>query len=95
MRVQGMVACPLDGIDRACPHIMEKHCVCVCVYSGLGCVEASCGGQTGQTPCVTVCGVMCVQGMAVCLLDVIDKACPHIVEKLLPHLPLQEKVKEI
>ncbi|XP_070197468.1 protein furry-like isoform X3 [Littorina saxatilis] len=32
------------------------------------------------------------QGMAVCLLDVIDKACPHIVEKLLTHLPLQEKL---
>ena len=42
---------------------------------------------------ITVCGV-CLQGMAVCLLDVIDKACPKIVEKLLPHLPVQEKVKE-
>ncbi|XP_076468272.1 protein furry-like isoform X4 [Babylonia areolata] len=32
------------------------------------------------------------QDSAVCLLDVIDKACPHIVEKLLPHLPVQEKL---
>jgi hypothetical protein len=24
---------------------------------------------------------------------VVDKSCPHIVEKLLPHLPMQEKVR--
>ena len=81
---------------RACLHacVRVRVCVCVCVCVQ-GLVVWRLVGQTGRTPCVTAWGVMCVQGMAVCLLDVIDKACPHIVEKLLPHLPLQEKVKEV
>jgi hypothetical protein len=30
-----------------------------------------------------------------CLLEVIDKACPEIIKKLLPSLPATEKVKNI
>lgn len=32
------------------------------------------------------------QESTVCLLDMIDKACPHILEKLILHLPPAEKV---
>ena len=28
-----------------------------------------------------------------CVVDVIDKACPAVVEAILPHLPAQEKVR--
>ena len=35
---------------------------------------------------------MCYQDGDPCVLDVIDKACPLVLEKVLPHLPGPDKV---